>query len=108
MKGSETSAVDAAAGLTDGLEEKPEQVVYDESELEPDFEEEVEDEEFMDRLLQVRRVTKVVKGGKQLSFRAVVVVGNEDGLVGVGVASAKEVIVAVAKAITDARKFVVS
>merc|ERR1712193_249329 len=58
--------------------------------------------------VQIRRVTKVVKGGKQLSFRAVVVIGNENGLVGVGVASAKEVIVAVAKAITDARKLVVS
>lgn len=45
--------------------------------------------------MQIRRVTKVVKGGKQLSFRAVVVVGNEKGTVGVGVASAKEVIMAV-------------
>lgn len=45
--------------------------------------------------MQIRRVTKVVKGGKQLSFRAVVVVGNEKGTVGVGTASAKEVIMAV-------------
>jgi len=45
--------------------------------------------------VQIRRVTKVVKGGKQLSFRAVVVVGNEKGTVGVGVAAAKEVIMAV-------------
>jgi small subunit ribosomal protein S5 len=66
------------------------------------------EETFQERVVQIRRVTKVVKGGKQLSFRAVVVIGNENGLVGVGVASAKEVIVAVAKAITDARKFVVS
>lgn len=41
--------------------------------------------------MQVRRVTKVVKGGKQLSFRAVVVAGNGQGEVGVGCASAKEV-----------------
>lgn len=41
--------------------------------------------------MQVRRVTKVVKGGKQLSFRAVVVVGDGKGSVGVGCASAKEV-----------------
>merc|ERR1719356_635090 len=66
------------------------------------------DEKLQERVVQIRRVTKVVKGGKQLSFRAVVVCGNENGSVGVGVASAKEVIVAVAKAITDARKFVIS
>ncbi len=41
--------------------------------------------------MQVRRVTKVVKGGKQMSFRAVVVVGNGQGTVGVGCAAAKEV-----------------
>jgi small subunit ribosomal protein S5 len=66
------------------------------------------EETFQERVVQIRRVTKVVKGGKQLSFRAVVVIGNENGLVGVGVASAKEVIVAVAKAITDAKKTIVS
>lgn len=42
--------------------------------------------------MQVRRVTKVVKGGKLLSFRAVVIVGNKNGKVGVGCASAKEVL----------------
>lgn len=47
---------------------------------------------------------KVVKGGKQLSFRAVVVIGNRKGVVGVGVAKAKEVVVAVQKAVTDAKK----
>lgn len=50
-----------------------------------------EDDGFQERVVQVRRVTKVVKGGKQLSFRAVVVVGNEKGSVGVGCAAAKEV-----------------
>merc|ERR1712039_54671 len=66
------------------------------------------DEKFQERVVQIRRVTKVVKGGKKLSFRAVVIIGNEIGLVGVGVASAKEVIVAVAKAITDAKKNVIT
>jgi len=66
------------------------------------------EEIFQERVVQIRRVTKVVKGGKQLSFRAVVIIGNEDGLVGVGVASAKEVIVAVGKAITHAKKNVIS
>ena len=50
-----------------------------------------EDDGFQERVVQVRRVTKVVKGGKQLSFRAVVVVGDEKGSVGVGCAAAKEV-----------------
>ena len=51
-----------------------------------------EDDGFQERVVQVRRVTKVVKGGKQLSFRAVVVVGDEKGSVGVGCAAAKEVL----------------
>merc|ERR1711862_727565 len=62
------------------------------------------DDKFQEQVVQIRRVTKVVKGGKQLSFRAVVVVGDENGLVGVGVASAKEVIGAVNKAVADASK----
>lgn len=59
-------------------------------------------------MVQIRRVTKVVKGGKQLSFRAVVVVGNEKGSVGVGVSSAKEVITAVQKAVIDAKQNLVT
>jgi len=62
------------------------------------------EEKFQERVVQIRRVTKVVKGGKQLSFRAVVIIGDEKGQVGVGVASAKEVIGAVAKAVTDAKR----
>jgi small subunit ribosomal protein S5 len=38
--------------------------------------------EWTERIVQIRRVTKVVKGGKKISFRAVVVIGNEKGLVG--------------------------
>lgn len=58
--------------------------------------------------MQVRRVTKVVKGGKQLSFRAVVVVGDEKGKVGVGCAAAKEVVTAVQKAVLDAKRKMVT
>lgn len=57
---------------------------------------------------QVRRVTKVVKGGKQLSFRAVVVVGDQKGTVGVGCDSAKEVAQAVRKAVTNAKRNLVT
>ncbi|CAL8465621.1 g5157 [Coccomyxa elongata] len=63
-----------------------------------------EEKEYAERVVQVSRVTKVVKGGKSMSFRAVVVVGNEKGTVGVGTATAKEVIDAVQKAVTDAKK----
>ena len=58
-----------------------------------------EDDGFQERVVQVRRVTKVVKGGKQLSFRAVVVVGDEKGSVGVGCAAAKEVLLSTSRSI---------
>jgi len=60
--------------------------------------------EWQERVVQIRRVTKVVKGGKKLSFRAIVVVGNERGLVGVGVGKAADVIGAVKKGVADAKK----
>lgn len=61
-----------------------------------------------ERVVQIRRVTKVVKGGKQMSFRAVVVIGDKKGTVGVGVGSAKEVITAVQKSATDARRHLIT
>eukprot|EP00850_Spirogloea_muscicola_P002102 SM000008S22191 [mRNA] locus=s8:345422:346357:- [translate_table: standard] len=61
-----------------------------------------------ERVVQIRRVTKVVKGGKQMAFRAVVVVGDRKGRVGVGVGKAKEVISAVQKSATDARRHMVT
>jgi len=60
--------------------------------------------EWRERVLQIRRVTKVVKGGKKLSFRAVVVVGDGKGSVGVGVGKSSEVIGAIQKAIISAKK----
>lgn len=64
--------------------------------------------EWTERVVQIRRVTKVVKGGKKLSFRAVVIVGNKKGQVGVGCAKAAEVIIAIQKAIADGRKNLVN
>ena len=58
----------------------------------------------VERLIKVSRVSKVTKGGKKLSFRAVVVVGDENGKVGVGVAKAADVVNAFKKAKTDGRK----
>lgn len=63
-----------------------------------------DDDGFEERVVQVRRVTKVVKGGKQMAFSAVVVVGDGNGTVGIGCAKAKEVINAVQKASAQAKK----
>ncbi|XVE88071.1 hypothetical protein DITRI_Ditri19aG0039100 [Diplodiscus trichospermus] len=63
---------------------------------------------FEERVVQVRRVTKVVKGGKQLHFRAIVVVGDKQGQVGVGVGKAKEVVAAVQKSAVNARRNIIT
>lgn len=63
-----------------------------------------QDNQWEERVVQVKRVTKVVKGGKKLSFRAILVVGDERGQVGVGIGKASDVIGAVKKAVTDAKK----
>jgi len=60
--------------------------------------------EFLERLIKISRVSKVTKGGKKLTFRSIVVIGDENGVVGVGVAKANDVINAFKKAKTDARK----
>ncbi len=59
---------------------------------------------WQERVDQILRVSKVDKGGKKLSFRAIVVVGNEKGQVGVGVGKAADVIGAVRKGVADAKK----
>ena len=73
----------------------------------PDDNRQREQSEWEEKIIQVRRVTKVVKGGKKLSFRAVVAVGNGKGQVGVGVGKASEVISAIQKGVVDARKSLV-
>ena len=60
--------------------------------------------ELKDRLVGVQRVTKVTKGGRALGFSAIVVVGDENGVVGQGLGKSKEVAEAIAKAIEDAKK----
>jgi small subunit ribosomal protein S5 len=63
--------------------------------------------EWQERVVQIRRVTKVVKGGKKLSFRAIVIIGNERGQVGVGVGKAADVIGAVKKGVADGKKHLI-
>lgn len=62
------------------------------------------DIELKDKLVGVQRVTKVTKGGRAFSFSAIVVVGNEKGIVGHGLGKAKEVTDAISKGIDDAKK----
>ena len=62
------------------------------------------DLELKERLVAVNRVTKVTKGGRTFSFSAIVVVGNEDGIVGWGLGKAGEVVAAIAKGTEAAKK----
>ena len=62
------------------------------------------DIELKDRLVAINRVTKVTKGGRTFSFSAIVVVGNEAGIVGWGLGKASEVTTAIAKGVEAAKK----
>ena len=61
-------------------------------------------EEFKERVLDMRRVTRVVAGGKRFRFRCTIVLGDEKGRVGIGVAKGLDVQQAIAKAKADAKK----
>jgi small subunit ribosomal protein S5 len=70
--------------------------------------EDAERSEWKEKVIQIRRVTKVVKGGKKLSFRAVVVVGNGKGEVGIGLGKSNEVIGAIQKGVAAAKKSLIT
>nr|WGH12802.1 ribosomal protein S5 [Echinothamnion sp.] len=67
-----------------------------------------EENNWEEKVVQVKRVTKVVKGGKKLSFRAILIIGNENGQIGVGVGKASDVIGAVKKGVADAKKHIIN
>lgn len=63
-----------------------------------------EPSEYEEEVLQIDRVTRVVKGGRRLRFRATVIVGNKNGKVGMGIGKSHEVVGAIHKAIAQAKK----
>lgn len=67
-----------------------------------------EPKEFEEEVIKIDRVTRVVKGGRRLRFRATVVIGNKKGKVGVGIGKSTEVTGAIQKAIAKAKKSLIT
>lgn len=63
--------------------------------------------EYIEKVIQIDRISRTVKGGRRIRFRALVVIGNMKGKVGIGVAKAQEVVTAIGKAINEAKKNIV-
>jgi small subunit ribosomal protein S5 len=75
---------------------------------EREFERQESIPEFKEKVVQIRRVTKVVKGGKKMGFRVAVVVGDEKARVGFGIGKSNEVSIAIRKAVEVAKKSMIT
>ncbi|NMD01382.1 MAG: 30S ribosomal protein S5 [Bacteroidales bacterium] len=64
--------------------------------------------EYIEKVIQLDRISRTVKGGRRIRFRALVVIGNQRGKVGIGIAKAQEVVVAITKAISVAKKNIIN
>jgi len=65
------------------------------------------DKTFEEKVVQVDRVSRTVKGGKRMRFRALVIIGNRQGKVALGIGKAQEVLIAVQKAVSKAKKNII-
>lgn len=72
------------------------------------YKKEKEKKEFIEKVIQIDRISRTVKGGRRIRFRALVVIGDEKGRVGFGIAKAQEVVTAITKAITRAKKDIIT
>jgi len=100
QKGS--SKVAGKSGDPNSLEERPSRRNLRDNALQSKGND--KDNEWQEKVVQVRRVTKVVKGGKNMSFSALVVIGDLKGNLGMGLGKAAEVVDAIRKAVENAKK----